>query len=164
MRYLRLLGIAAVLSAMFAVGPVRSDPPKEEKKADDKKGQPRPRLPQGHELMRAKLKASQDLLEALALADFKRMATAADELARIAKAAEFLNAAKSDEYQFQILSFRRSAEEAGRKARDKNLDGTLLAYQRMTQTCVQCHNHTRDLADVRPGLPPLPAGQSAAGR
>jgi hypothetical protein len=155
MRTLRLLGFAVVLSAAFTVGTGQADSPKEEKKPDDKKGPPRPRLPKGHELMRAKLKASQELLEALALADFKRMAASADELARIARVAEFLTAAKSDEYQFQMLSFRRSAEEAGRKARAGNLDGTLLAYQQMTQTCVQCHAHTRDLADARPGRPPV---------
>jgi hypothetical protein len=162
MRSAVVLGIVLTLSLAVAPAPGRqADPPRP---ADDKKDdRPQPRLPAGHELMRAKLRHAQEVLEGLAVADFKKTAAAADELARISQAAEFLTAYKSREYQVQMHVFRRSAETMSRRAGEKNLDGVTLAYMDMTMTCLKCHQHTRDdKIDAR--LPALPLPDAAAAR
>jgi hypothetical protein len=134
-------------------------PPKGDKKDD----RPRPRLPAGHELMRAKLKHAQAVLEGLALGDFRMIAAAADELVKVSQAAEFLNAYKSREYEVQINIFRRAAETVSKRAKDKNLDGVTLAYVDMTMTCLKCHQYTRDpKADAR--LPVPPSGAATVGK
>ena len=156
MKRIRVLGLVLIVSLAAGAAPGRPAdvPPKDDKK--DK--QPKPRLPAGHELMRAKLKHAQAVLEGLALGDFKTIAAAADELVRVSQAAEFLNAYKSREYEIQINIFRRAAETVSKKAKDRNLDGVTLAYVDMTMTCLKCHQHTRDpKADAR--LPvPMPPG------
>lgn len=123
------------------------------------KDQPAPKrvpLKSGHELMVAKLKESQTLLEGITLGDFPKVEKAAIALGRIAQAAEFLNAGKSKEYELQINLFRRATETVNRKAKDRNLDGVVLGFQDMTLTCVKCHQHTRDgQPDAR--LPHLPS-------
>jgi hypothetical protein len=157
--------LALIVSLAVGAAPGRSDapgkpsdvPPKDDKKAD----RPRPRLPAGHELMRAKLKHAQAVLEGLAVGDFKAIAAAADELVRVSQAAEFLNAYKSREYEVQINIFRRAAQTMSKKAGDRNLDGVTLAYVDMTMTCLKCHQYTRDpKADAR--LPVPSSGAAAA--
>ena len=70
-------------------------------------------------------------------------------LAKISKAAEFLNALKTDDYRLQMAVFRRSAETVSKRAKEGNLDGATLAYVDMTLTCVKCHQTTRDRPDAR---------------
>lgn len=164
MRRLSVLSLGLIVSMSVGAAPGRPDrssdvPPKGDKKDD----RPRPRLPAGHELMRAKLKHAQAVLEGLALGDFRMVAAAADELAKVSQAAEFLNAYKSREYEVQINIFRRAAETVAKKARDRNLDGVTLAYVDVTMTCLKCHQHTRDpKADARLPLPPRPGVVTAA--
>lgn len=122
-------------------------------KAEDRP--PRTPLPKGHELMLAKLKESQAVLEGIALGDFPKVEKASIALSRISQAAEFLNAGKSKEYELQINLFRRAADNLTKKAKERNLDGVVLGFQDMTMTCVKCHAHTRDdKPDAR--LPSLP--------
>jgi hypothetical protein len=160
----RLSVLSLVLIVSLAVGAAPSRPPGPDNppaKDDKKDDRPKPRLPAGHELMRAKLKHSQAVLEGLALADFKRIGAAADELVQVSQGAEFLNAYKSREYEIQVQLFRRSAETVSRKAKDRNLDGVTLAYLDMTLSCVKCHQHTRDTkGDAR--LPTPPGAATAA--
>ncbi len=167
MRRVTVLGSVLTLSLAVGAAPRRPagppTPPDNPPKGDKKDDRPRPRLPAGHELMRAKLKQSQTVLEGLALGDFKMIGDAADELGKIAQAVEFLNAYKSREYEVQITLFRRSAETIAKKARDRNLDGVTLAYVDMTMTCLHCHQYTRDnKADARRPLPPRPGDATAA--
>jgi hypothetical protein len=148
MTQLRLL--VPVLGLCLLLGePSRSaDPPK-----IDPKDKPKFKLPSGHELMLAKLKNSQLILEGIALGDFKKITSSSEELVRIAQVAEFLNAYKGREYELQMLLFKRSADTMTQKAKDKNMDGVLLAYTDMTMTCLKCHQHTRDKGDAQaPGL------------
>jgi hypothetical protein len=163
MRRATVLGFVLTLSLAAGAAPGRpaadNPPPKDDKKDD----RPKPRLPAGHELMQAKLKYAQAVLEGLALGDFGKVTKAAEELARIAQAAEFLNAYKSREYEVQINLFRRTAEAMAKKARDRNADGVTLAYVDMTLTCLKCHQHTRDpKADARLPLPPRSDAATAA--
>lgn len=152
-RLVNAVVLAAVALAFAGHSPARNpDVPKP-------KEQPAPKrapLKSGHELMVAKLKESQTLLEGIALGDFPKVEKAAIALGRIAQAAEFLNAGKSKEYELQINLFRRAADTVNRKAKDRNLDGVVLGFQDMTMTCVKCHQHTRDgQPDAR--LPRLPS-------
>ena len=145
-----VFGVLAVGGHSPARHPAEKDIPKP--KAEDR---PRIPLPKGHELMAAKLKESQTVLEGIALGDFPKVEKASIALARISQAAEFLNAGKSKEYELQINLFRRAAETVTQKAKDKNIDGVVLGFQDMTMTCVKCHQHTRDnKPDAR--LPRLP--------
>lgn len=41
-------------------------------------------------------------------------------------------------------SFRRSAQDLVKSAKDKNVDGAALAYVELTMTCVKCHEYVRD--------------------
>ncbi len=161
MTHLRIaVGVAVAVLGVLAVGghsparhPAEKDIPKP--KAEDRP--PRVPLPKGHELMAAKLKESQAVLEGIALGDFPKVEKASVALARISQAAEFLNAGKSKEYELQINLFRRAAQTVTQKAKDKNIDGVVLGFQDMTLTCLKCHQHTRDnKPDARlPGLPSL---------
>jgi hypothetical protein len=126
---MRTLIYAVVLLPFLAV-PSAS----EEKK---KKREPDP-------LMVLKLKESQSLLEGLALNDFDKIQKSAEELLRISKEAQFRKALSTARYEYHANSFQRSAEIAIEKAKAKNIDGVTLAYLEMTQTCVRCHQHTRE--------------------
>jgi hypothetical protein len=165
MRQWSTWSLALIASMAVGTAPGRPNTPADVPPKGDKKDDlPRPRLPAGHELMRAKLKHAQTVLEGLALGDFKAIAAAADELVKVSQAAEFLNAYKSREYEVQINIFRRAAETVSKKAKDKNLDGVTLAYVDMTMTCLKCHQHTRDpKADARLPVPPFP-GTATAGK
>lgn len=93
-------------------------------------------------LMQRKLKESQKALEGLALNDFKKISASADELIEISKAAEW-KVLKDPQYELFSNEFRRRAEQMGKAAREKNLDGATLAYVEVTMTCVRCHQHVR---------------------
>jgi cytochrome c556 len=95
-------------------------------------------------LMVLKLKESQSLLEGLALNDFDKIQKSAEELLRISKEAQFRKALSTARYEYHANNFQRAAEIAIEKAKAKNIDGVTLAYMEMTQTCVRCHQHTRE--------------------
>jgi cytochrome c556 len=95
-------------------------------------------------LMVLKMKESQTLLEGLALNDFSKMQKSAEELLRISKEAQFRKALSTARYEYHANAFQRAAETAIEKAKAKNIDGVTLAYMEMTQTCVRCHQHTRE--------------------
>jgi len=107
-------------------------------------------------LMVLKLKESQSLLEGLALNDFDKIQKSAEELLRISKEAQFRKALSTARYEYHANNFQRSAEIAIEKAKAKNIDGATLAYLEMTQTCVRCHQHTRE---ERIGRMTPPAGR-----
>ena len=99
-------------------------------------------------LMRKKLSHSQKVLEGLALADFKKIASNAEDLIDISKAAEW-RAVKSARYEVYSNEFRRVADRLIEKAKEKNIDGAALAYVELTLTCVRCHKHVREVRMVR---------------
>ena len=102
------------------------------------------KLPTRQEVMAAKLKYSQAVLEGIALNDFDRIETAAKELLRVSNASEFLNAYRGPEYQFHTMTFRRIAETLPQKAKDKNIDGVMVTYNDLTLSCLKCHQAMRD--------------------
>jgi hypothetical protein len=96
------------------------------------------------ELMSAKLKSTQAVLEHVALNDFPKIVDTAEDLVQIAKTVAFLNAYKGKEYEFHITTFRRAAEMMATKAKDRNMDGVMVAFNDMTLTCLKCHEGIRD--------------------
>ena len=105
-----------------------------------------------NKVMAAKLKHSQKLLEGIALADFKKIESSAEELIDLTKTEEWLMH-KAPRYEMHTNEFRRAAETLIRKAKDKNIDGATLAFFDMTMSCVRCHQHVREVRDARlPGL------------
>jgi len=106
------------------------------------------------QLMQNKLQAAQRLLGAVAVADFEKIGSEADKLLAIANQAEWV-AFKTAKYDLHSNEFRRAVETIARKAKEKNIDGTTLAYMDMTMSCVRCHQYVREVRDA--SLPPLPA-------
>jgi hypothetical protein len=104
-------------------------------------------------LMAAKLKHSQTLLEGIAIGDFKKITASAEELIQLTKTEEWLMH-KTPRYEMHSNEFQRAAETLIRKAKDKNMDGTTLAFFEMTMSCVRCHQHVREIRDARrPNVP-----------
>jgi hypothetical protein len=100
------------------------------------------------DLMLAKLKHAQTVLEGVALNDFEKIRKNADELILISKAAEW-RAVRSPQYELHSNEFRRAAEALVDKAKEKNLDGASLAYVEMTLCCVKCHKYVREVRMTR---------------
>src|ERR1022692_3586666 len=114
-------------------------------------------------LMAAKLKHSQVLLEGIAIGDFKKISASAEELLQLSKTEEWLMY-KTPRYEMHSNEFQRAAETLIRKAKDKNIDGTTLAFFDMTMTCVRCHQYVREVRDARlPNLPLHDTRLAAAG-
>jgi cytochrome c556 len=127
----RIAALALVATAALWTAPARTSE------------QP-PKLPTEAEIMAAKVKHAQVLLDALAREDFKRIKEQATALVRISDAAEFLNAHKTDEYRLQAAAFRQSVATMVEKADAKNIDGVMLAYMDMSNRCLKCHQYTRN--------------------
>ena len=112
--------------------------------ASDPSGLQKPVLPNRKQLMIDKLNHAQQILNGLAKNDRETIAKSAEKLVALSQVAEWLNADKSDEYQFQMTQFRRAAKMIAKKAEEKNIEGVMLAYTEMTMTCLRCHQHERD--------------------
>lgn len=99
-------------------------------------------------LMADKLRFSQRVLEGIALADYTKITQSAEELIQLSRTAEWL-AIKTPRYELNSNEFRRAAEGLIAKAKAKNLDGVVLAYQDLTMSCVRCHEYVREVRDAR---------------
>jgi hypothetical protein len=100
------------------------------------------------DLMQRKLKASQRVLEGIALNNFEQIARNGEELILISKDAEW-KVLKTPMYELHSNEFRRNAEGLIRAAKDRNLDGAALAYVDMTLNCVRCHRYVREVRMTR---------------
>jgi hypothetical protein len=100
------------------------------------------------DLMQRKLKASQRVLEGIALNNFEQIAKNGEELILISKDAEW-KVLKTPMYELHSNEFRRNAEGLVRAAKDRNLDGAALAYVDLTLNCVKCHRYVREVRMTR---------------
>jgi hypothetical protein len=100
------------------------------------------------ELMQRKLKASQRVLEGIALGNFEQIARNGEELILISKDAEW-KVYKTPMYELHSNEFRRNAEGLVRAAKDRNLDAAALSYVDMTLNCVKCHRYVREVRMTR---------------
>lgn len=134
---LRWLAVALTALVFLSAAPGRPVAP-----PDDKKGPP-PKLPSEAEIMVVKLKHAEALVKVVTLQDYKQIEEHATALNRISRASEFLNARRTEEYQFQATVFQRAAARMAERARERNPDGVMLAYLDMTKTCLRCHQTFR---------------------
>lgn len=148
MRHVLRLVLVACVGGVLAGVVGGADPPEKPADKDD------PKLPTKKEVMAAKLKLTQAVLEGIALNDFDKVDAAADELTRLSRATAFLDAYKGEEYRFQMTTFKRAVAAVGTKAKDKNMDGVMVAYNDLTLSCVKCHQGMRD--KKYDALAPLP--------
>ena len=93
--------------------------------------------------MRTKLAHSQKILEGLATEDFQTIALNSNQLKLISLDANW-QVIQTEEYIRQSKDFRRAADSLTDAAKKKNLDGAVLAYFQLTQSCVSCHKYVRD--------------------
>lgn len=100
------------------------------------------------QIMKAKLKHSQLLLEGIALADYIKIARNAEDLYELSKAEEWYQI-KTAKYEMFTNEFQRTTENIIAKAKAKNIDGVTLAYFEMTMSCVRCHSYMREIRDAR---------------
>jgi hypothetical protein len=114
-------------------------------------------------LMAEKLKNSQKLLEGIAVGDFTKVTSSAEELIQLSRNEEWLML-KTPRYEVHSNEFRRACETLIQKAKDKNIDGTTLAFFDMTMSCVRCHQYVREVRDARLPGSPQPVASLAARR
>jgi cytochrome c556 len=96
------------------------------------------------EFMRAKLKHSQEIVEGLALENFDQIVKNAQQLSLLSHATNW-DVFQTEEYLMQSREFRRATESLRAQAKEKNLDGAVLAYLDVTMKCVNCHKYVRGI-------------------
>ena len=94
-------------------------------------------------LMKAKLTASQQVLEGLLRRDFGVIAKGARDMRKISEAAEWPRA-RDRVYEHFGAEFRRQCNHLERLAQQRNHEGTTFVFLQMTTTCVHCHDYARD--------------------
>jgi hypothetical protein len=92
--------------------------------------------------MTRKLSRSTSILEGLALGDFDKIAVSAEELKLFAKMEAFARS-KTPGYRTQLRIFEEANDEIIRQARRDNIEGVALAFNQLTNSCVNCHKQLR---------------------
>ncbi len=93
--------------------------------------------------MEGKLIISQEILQGVVLSDFKLVEKGGVGLNLLTLAEEW-GFSNSKEYARMSEDLRRISKQLVKAAQDKNGDAAMLAYQRMTLNCVECHNALRE--------------------
>ena len=92
--------------------------------------------------MAKKLDHSQGILRALAESDFEAIAEHAHQLQRLNKVEGFVRR-RNPEYTAHVQYFARISKELGQQAEQENIEGTTLAFNQLTVSCVRCHQTLR---------------------
>jgi hypothetical protein len=93
--------------------------------------------------MAKKLKHTQELIAALAVEDFTRLADNARSLKAIGEQT-LAKVSPNLTYVKYSAEFTSLADELARRAKESDLNGATLSYVRLTINCVECHKFTRD--------------------
>lgn len=136
MSRLRVLAFTALL--LFVLPIAGDDKPKADPKAD-----PKAKPDAKAELMKKKLALSQKVLEGLALEDFDKIKSGADDLVTVRQNAAFM-VGKTAKYEVYANDFQKHLESIQAAAKKKNVEAAALGYVEMTLTCVRCHQYVRD--------------------
>ena len=105
-------------------------------------------------LMMAKLASSQKVVAGLVSEDFEQIRKGGEELHRICEATEW--AAHHDQvYAHYRTELSRQAQKLIKMAGDRNLDGASFAYMHSLTTCINCHQHCRDVLKIADEAPML---------
>jgi hypothetical protein len=124
-----LVCVGAATALVFAGHGRAVDPPKAEAK--------------NLTVMQRKLIHGQKVLEGLALNDFGKINTGAEDLMLCVQEASWKKL-QTPKYELYSNDFIRHIEEMQTAAKNKNLDAATLAYVETTLTCIKCHQHVRD--------------------
>ncbi len=135
-RPLAALALAAAL--LVASAGAGDDKPKADPKVD-----PKAKPDDKAAVMKKKLTLSQKILEGLALEDFDKIKTGADDLILVRQQAAFM-VGKTAKYEVYANDFQKHLEEIQKAAKKKNVEAAALGYVEMTLTCVRCHQYVRD--------------------
>jgi hypothetical protein len=141
---------AVIVLAAVLLGPGHAQEKKPDAKPADAKKPPT--------VMQRKLAHAQKVLEGLALNDFDKIGTNADDLNQCAQEAGW-KVVKTARYELYSNDFVRNLEGLKKAAKNKNLDAAALAYVEVTLTCVKCHQYVRE---EKIGLAPPVSRTSAA--
>lgn len=115
----------------------------------------KPAEPKKPTVMQRKLAHAQRVLEGLAINDFEKIKTGADELTLCAQEASW-KVINTPKYELYSNEFLRTLEALKKAAKAKNVDAAALAYVDMTLTCVKCHQYVREeKMGAAPDLSPL---------
>jgi hypothetical protein len=107
----------------------------QEKKADDKD--------KASLWMKSKLELSKNILSGLTKGDFETVTQNAASM-NILTYLEMWSHADRRGYKQQVAAFEMANKELVKQSVAKNIDGTVLAYNQLTISCVQCHKIVRD--------------------
>ena len=101
--------------------------------------------PSRREFMRNKLEYSKNVLDGLSREDYALIARDARALKSLSEKAAWKDAMipNAPDYIAYTVEFQRLADELEQKAKQRNLDGSTLAYVQLTITCVNCHKYAR---------------------
>ena len=102
---------------------------------------PKPAVPT-EGFMKVKLKHSANIVEGLALEDFKKITKSAEELLMLSQKADW-NTLKTEAYLDMSNEFRASVRRLQKAGTERNLDASTLAYFEVTLSCVRCHKYVR---------------------
>ena len=103
--------------------------------------------PEESALMRAKVASSHKIMEGLVAKDFPEIRTGADELLRICRATEW-EAHSDPVYGHHRSELIRQAAKLTDAADQSNLDAATFAYFNTLSTCINCHEHCRDVLKI----------------
>lgn len=93
--------------------------------------------------MEKKMEYSQDILRGLVRGDFEKVAEKAEQMRVVSKIEGWIRGKKPG-YRAQLQVFEFANNEILRQSRAKNLEGTTMAFQQMTASCVSCHRILRE--------------------
>lgn len=94
--------------------------------------------------MEKKLSYAQDILKGLATGELELVAERADQMRLLAKVEGWVRSRKPG-YRAQFQAFEFANAEILRNARGDNLEGSAMAFQQLTASCVSCHKMLRDV-------------------
>ena len=94
-------------------------------------------------LMERKLESAQGLLAGISKTDYELIAKEAQTLHLLSREAGW-NAIQTPEYSQLSDSFRSTAAQLERAAKDQNMDAVGLAYIKLTISCIDCHRYAFD--------------------
>jgi len=105
-----------------------------------------PQLPESA-LMRVKVASSHKIMEGLVAKDFVEIRSGAEELKRICRATEW-EAHSDPVYAHHRGELIRQTNKLIDAADQSNLDGSTFAYFNALSTCINCHEHCRDVLKI----------------
>lgn len=93
--------------------------------------------------MAKKLEYSKSMLESLTKGDFEKLAKDAEQMKRLGKIEGLVRSTNND-YKTQLHTFELANQEVVRQSKRRNAEGSTLAFNQLTTSCVACHTLLRE--------------------